>query len=283
VKIKLHEKIIIDAINYIKEHIEENLTVDDVAKHCNYSKYYFSRIFKLKVGESVYKFIKRMKIEKSILDLIVQDKKSITEISANYGYSSSNYSAVFAKHYSKSPSKYKKYFVESKIKSRKGLFADLSNIDFDFFDDFMEPKVLNDIEVIYERFIGDYRKLQDYWKIFFERNGVYYDENSLRIEISYNDPFITDPDKCITDICITTSKSIDDNYNKQIIKGGKYMVYHFEGSYNDIFEMFQGIMGIWIPQSKLKFDLKNRKIFNMFEFVDVSNDFYIFDVHIPYC
>lgn len=279
----MYKKIIIDAIDYIKENIEENLTVEEVANHCHYSKYYFNRLFRAEVGESVYSFIKRMKIENSALNMIVDSDKSITEISANYGYSSSNYSVAFGEHYDKSPSKYKKYFTESKIKERKGMFADLSKIDFDFFNDRMEPRLLNDIEVIYERFIGDYRKLQDRWKLFFEENGLYYDEHSLRIEISYNDPFITDPDKCITDLCITTSQLPTSDHNKMIIKGGSYMIYHFEGSYDDIFGMFQGIMGIWIPQSSLNFDLKNRRIFNMFEFVDVENDFCIFNVHIPYC
>lgn len=100
------------------------------------------------------------------MNIISENDRSITEISANYGYSSSNYSVAFRDHYDKSPSKYKKYFTESEIKERKGMFADLLKIDFDYFNDKMEPRLLKDIEVIYERFIGDYRKLQDRWKLY---------------------------------------------------------------------------------------------------------------------
>ena len=42
------------AIDYILQHIHERLSVDDVAAHCHFSKYHFSRMFKEETGESVY-------------------------------------------------------------------------------------------------------------------------------------------------------------------------------------------------------------------------------------
>ena len=34
------------AIDYILRHMEEDVTLDDVAEYCYFSKYYFSRLFK---------------------------------------------------------------------------------------------------------------------------------------------------------------------------------------------------------------------------------------------
>ena len=55
------------AINYIFDHIEDNITVDDVARHCAYSKYHLTRIFKEETGEALYQFIKRLILEDFIV------------------------------------------------------------------------------------------------------------------------------------------------------------------------------------------------------------------------
>lgn len=56
------KEVINQAIDYILGHIEEKLTLEDVAGHCHLSKFYFSRLFKEQTGESVYGFIKRVKL-----------------------------------------------------------------------------------------------------------------------------------------------------------------------------------------------------------------------------
>ncbi len=53
------------AIDYILLHIEDDLSLEMVADHCHFSKYYFSRIFKEQTGESVYGFIKRTRLQQS--------------------------------------------------------------------------------------------------------------------------------------------------------------------------------------------------------------------------
>ena len=39
-------EVINQAIDYILQHAEEELTLDEVAEHCHFSKFYFSRLFK---------------------------------------------------------------------------------------------------------------------------------------------------------------------------------------------------------------------------------------------
>ena len=53
------------AINYIFDHIEEDITVDDVERHCAYSKYHLTRIFKEETDEALYQFMKRVRLERS--------------------------------------------------------------------------------------------------------------------------------------------------------------------------------------------------------------------------
>ena len=86
-------KLVNQSIDYIMQHLEEEITVEDVANHCHFSKFYFSRMFKQETGESVYAFIKRLKMDQSALRLKIEKEKSITDIGEGYGYSSSNYSS----------------------------------------------------------------------------------------------------------------------------------------------------------------------------------------------
>ncbi len=75
------------AIDYILQHIHERLSVDDVAAHCHFAKYHFSRMFKEETGESVYAFIKRLKLEQSAFRMKVEPGRTVTDIGCEFGYS----------------------------------------------------------------------------------------------------------------------------------------------------------------------------------------------------
>ena len=98
------------SIDYILAHLEEPISIEDVANQLSFSKYYFCRMFKEVTGEGVYSFIKRLKVEQSAIDLKLQKDKRITDIGLDYGYSASNYSSLFKEHYQLSPNDYRKSF-----------------------------------------------------------------------------------------------------------------------------------------------------------------------------
>ncbi|MGG7185690.1 AraC family transcriptional regulator, partial [Clostridium butyricum] len=69
-------EVVNQAITYIMKHIDGSITIEDVAGHCHFSKYYFSRIFKKETGESIYAFIKRLKLEQSAFRLKVERERT---------------------------------------------------------------------------------------------------------------------------------------------------------------------------------------------------------------
>ncbi len=50
-------------IEYIRENIENDITLDDIAKHMNYSRFYLSRTFKKEKGASIKQYIEALKVE----------------------------------------------------------------------------------------------------------------------------------------------------------------------------------------------------------------------------
>lgn len=278
----MYNKVIIEAIDYIKAHLEEELTVEDIAEHCHFSKFYFNRLFKSIVGESVYAFIKRLRIEKSAFRIKYEFDKTITEIGAQYGYSSSNYSTVFKKHYGQSPARFKKNIRGSKVICHSDIYyADLTDKTFDYYNQNMKLVELDDFEVIYQRFIGDYHNNFDYWAEFEQRYAHYIVEDSWCLDISCDDPIMTEENRCITDICITSTKPFGNDCMTMIIEGGYYMVYAFEGPPTKIFETFQGLFSIWMIKSSLNIDLETRKIISRYRDVDKERNHLVIDIYIP--
>lgn len=53
----------IDIITYINEHLDEELTIDDLAEHFYISRYYMMRLFKEETGYSIHQYI----VEKRVL------------------------------------------------------------------------------------------------------------------------------------------------------------------------------------------------------------------------
>ncbi len=271
---------IVKAINYIKLHLDEKIKVDDVANEVHFSKYHFSRVFKDEVGESVYAFIKRLRIEQSMLQLLVNSKTSITEISALYGYSSSNYNVAVKSHFNMGPRDYKKYYLDSRIKSKDGNYSDLTNFEYSNFMERIEFVNIEAISVYYVRVKGDYRDLSIKWDIFQRQHHSLFKSNQLRLEISYNDPLLTAAENCMTDLCIVSDIKVD-SCASQIIKGGKYAVYHFTGSYLGLFGVYQGLLGVWAPKCAYNLDLHDRKIFSIIKVYSNDDDYYEFDIFIP--
>ncbi len=274
----IKKELINRSIDYIIEHFDEDITVKDVADHFHFSEYYFSRSFREVTGESVYGFIKRLKMDQSAIDIKLVKDKPITEIGLNYGYSSSNYSSAFRKHHHISPAEFRKSTNVTAIQSP---FYPEGLSGFDTFDGYagrIQIQELEDVVVIYERNIGNYIELKDKWIQFMDAYQEYFNQNSLLIERFYNDPAITSLDSCIYDICITTDESCGLE-NLTTIKGGKFAVYRFEGDIRDIFGNIQGIFSVWLPASGYVMD--ERYAMNIYREMDRDHEFVIMDLCIP--
>lgn len=266
------------SIDYIMQHLEEEITIEDVANYCHFSKYHFSRVFKAETGMSIYAFIKRLKMEQSAFRLKIEKDKSITDVGVQYGYSPSNYSSVFKKHHSVSPVKFRNSLNTNCVTNpfyigKRGSFK-----TFKEYDEKVSIEVLEDFFVIYERRIGNYINLGKYLDNFAEKYKNFFTENTLLIERSYDDPSITSIDQCLYDVCMTVDKNCTLN-NVTTIKGGKYAVYHFEGYVQDIYIHYQGLFNIWLKHSSEKMD--ERYGLDIYREIDRENMYVKMDVCIP--
>ena len=264
----IHSAVINQAINYIFDHIDEEITVEDVARHCSYSRYHLTRMFKEETDEALYQFIKRIRLERSAWCLKVEKEKSITEIGIKYGYSSSNFATAFKKHLNLSPADFRK---TSEQKVEESSFSHGMTLDeLDDAGKLITVENLESFTVIYERKKGNYHQLPEEWCRFIEKYEHFATEETRYIECTIDDPSITDEDHCMYELCQTVSPEQMIFIKKEHIliqkfQGGKYAVYHYKGFPQFLFMVYQEIFCRWL--SKTGNQLDERPILDIYRLV----------------
>lgn len=100
--------IVKNCCDYIGVHINEKLSIGDLAERAGYSEYYFSRKFKQEMGCSINEYIMREKIERAKV-LLSTTNMSILDISVELSFNSRSYfSDTFQKIAGISPGEYRK-------------------------------------------------------------------------------------------------------------------------------------------------------------------------------
>jgi AraC-like DNA-binding protein/predicted transcriptional regulator YdeE len=96
------------ALEYIDDHLNEQVSFESLAKHFHFSPYYFHRMFSVIVGKGITAYIRDRRLLRSCMQLI-NTEKSVLDIGLDCGYNSAqSFSRAFRAAYGVSPSDYRK-------------------------------------------------------------------------------------------------------------------------------------------------------------------------------
>lgn len=102
------------AMSYIKKNFAKNPSVEEIANHTGYSKYYFCRCFKELTGFTVNSYINNVKTEYA-RELLATNNYSVSQASEMCGFSDISYfTKIFKKHTGVLPSRAKAEKQEDK-------------------------------------------------------------------------------------------------------------------------------------------------------------------------
>jgi AraC family transcriptional regulator len=248
--IQEHQKRINMVIDYISNHLDDKLDIVKLSNISAISPYHFHRIMSAYLGEPIGSYIIRCKIEASST-LLKYSSHQIDEIAYKIGYDSpTSFTKAFKKHFGISPTEFRN---SNNSVTMKTIIADkVLPVGFK-----LKPKIVERVtkKMIYIRLIGDY-KSNDYsqawekiWKFIKEKH--LYGFNQECLGVAYNDPDITENDKCQYDCCVTISKDIkpEGEIGVKNIEGGRYAVFKFKGSYDNVGSVYNAIFKTWLPES----------------------------------
>lgn len=107
--LSMEQTIIQDIIKYIKENVDDQLSLNSVADSFNMSTGHLSRLFKEKAGTNFSDFVSSVKFEKAAHLLLKDTKKKVSEIADELGYSNLTYfTKLFKEKYGMTPTQYRK-------------------------------------------------------------------------------------------------------------------------------------------------------------------------------
>lgn len=112
-KVRLHQdqssrKEIVAAQRYVMTHLNEKISMDEMAKRLDLNSSHFSRIFKKETGETFVEFVTRSKMEKA-RELLDISNQSVEQISEELGFDNSSYFFKLFRAFSgMSPTEYRK-------------------------------------------------------------------------------------------------------------------------------------------------------------------------------
>lgn len=96
------------AIQYIEEHITEELSVEEIARYVNISTFYFQKGFSMLCGFTVTEYIRNRRLALAGNDLAIGDEKVI-DIALKYGYDSpDSFTKAFVRFHGVTPSQVRK-------------------------------------------------------------------------------------------------------------------------------------------------------------------------------
>lgn len=273
-------KRILKVLIYIEDHIEEEMSLEDLAKVACHSPFHFHRIFQAIVGETARQYVKRLRMEKAASKLLYT-KQPVTKIALEANYETpSAFTRAFKQCMGKSPKNYRALYKEVNAMTKK--IQNLPMIKPD------QIEKLSDLNLLFIRRYGNYApSSEEAWKAmqrFIKDHQL--EKAKLRyFSISHDDPHITNEDKLRFDACIQTTQDIHQKgeVGRQILKGGKYAIFTHRGPHHTLQEMFDRIFLRWMPDSQAQLDDTKPIFCEHFhlEYVNVDESKLVTKIYIP--
>jgi AraC family transcriptional regulator len=238
-------------IDFIHEHVSEELSLEKLASIAPFSVFHFHRIFTALTGDSPRDFAQRLRLEKAANRLCHDSEVPLTELAFSLGFSSSS---VFAR-------AFKKYFgVSASVYRRSASPKQIPSDSCFVIDNDPGPSAavritaFPELHIAYIRRFGAYdRGLSEAYKKLFKWAGPrgLINPDTLVIGIAYDNPHITPEKQCRYDACITIPAHTTPlpQINTTTLKPGPCAVYEFRGEGGDLEDAFHALYVQWLPFS----------------------------------
>ncbi|WP_289138548.1 effector binding domain-containing protein [uncultured Brevibacillus sp.] len=267
------------AINYVEQHLTEELPITEIAAQAHFSAFHFQRLFQAICGFGVQEYVRKRRLSEAAV-LLKESSKNILDIAVLYQYQSQEaFTRAFEKQFGMTPGKFRKSDVPLVYQTK---------MDFLTFrlKDKGEMKVnkptimmLDEILIMGRSFRTS---LQD--EIYFEEIPGFYHE------FGRNQDFMRIPDKAAPDMSYGISCDFDDDGSFSFVVGeavnkisdqvpegfvtmtlpaGKYAEFKVHGPVDQSQNIRRYIYGTWLPSSNYE-----RREGPDFEVTDVCNSRY---------
>lgn len=272
-------------IDFIEQHLHEEMTLEQLADVAHFSSYHFHRLFSGLVGETLNRFINRLRCERAATLLVQQPQRRVTEIGVECGFvNPSSFSRSFRDYFGMSATEwrqrgYLQYGTDAGAGTRDvlgnvgvigdgyGIAATRISADTgrtkweikcgDLGRSSVEIVDLPDLEIAYIRHTGSYQGLGEVFADMFGRLMTWagprglVDENSWVLAVYHDNPSITDDEKLRVSACVDVPASTPSagEIGRMRLAGGPCAVARFELGVLDYPKAWFAVAAGWLPDS----------------------------------
>jgi AraC family transcriptional regulator len=267
-----YEKRVNRVIDYVRQHLAEELTLATLARVAAFSPFHFHRVFASITGETLFGFI-RQRIEKAAGALLSGRDRSILEVALDHGFSSAaTFARAFRAHFGMSATQWRGGGAErwrdrqererkpgkqvrNRGKARARGRPDTSRKPTREAPMNVHVRQLPAYHVAYMRYVGPYgpHGIPELWtrlRRWMETRELPL-EATVRLGVAHDDPRITAAEQCRYDACVVVDPSFapDRWVNVMDIPAGRYAVSEFTGGPHEIGDVWDRVFSAWLPTS----------------------------------
>ena len=229
---------ILRVLSHIERHLDEELSLDDLARVACFSPCHFHRIFRGLVGEPVKEHVRRLRLERAAWRLRFKNQP-VTGIAFDAGYEAHEaFTRSFRARYGESPSAFRE---QRRAAIAEGGGAGVRVVE------------LPARRFLCLRHVGPYDAVGSTWSKLIRwaiRRRLYQPDTPCH-GIVYDDPEITPPERLRYDAAIPIDGDAEPGDAVEIrdVAAGEYAAIEHHGGYDRIFETYARLCGEWLPSS----------------------------------
>lgn len=276
------------AIIYMENHLDEGVSVHEVAKASGYSYYHFTRIFQSVLGESIGNYLQKRRLSNAAQKLLYSDRK-IIDIVVESGFNSpESFSRAFKSVYQVSPAAYRSNRLDVFLGNKKKIDRDFlrhisSNIT-------IQPQIIrtDEIYVAGIRGMAELDHIFALWQQFGEKqSGIPNRHPSGRtfgICEYREDADMANYHMELSEVIgmeVVSYDNLPPGTVTKTIPAGNFAVFTHRGSLADILKTYQYIWGTWALLTDERID--ERDDFELYDkrFAGRENKDSEIDIYIP--
>ncbi len=247
--------------DYIEGHLDEELCIGQLARVASFSEFHFQRIFRQFTGESLYSFIKRLRLEKAVFLLRTNSQLTIQEIALAVGFSNqASFAKALKERYGACASVIRKAADSeiSKLVNEISINGKVSgrNLYYDIPVDFHIMQI-DPVKVLYVRHTGAYKGDSDLFAKLFTRLGSFADKRGFvgpgtKWYVAYHDyGDLTEEEKLRLSVCMSFEGDFESRseFGCMELAGGKYAVGRFLLEADRYQNAWNYMVSKWLPES----------------------------------
>jgi AraC family transcriptional regulator len=256
---KSYKQRILQVLIHIQNHLDEAMSLEDLAGIAHFSPFHFHRIFRGMVGESVKEHIRRLRLERAAHRLKFGDLP-VTRIAFEAGYEAHEaFTRAFAALFGMAPSQFRETHRPlpfPPLRSGIHFCADGQLTDFHESracrsDVTITIRSVPVMHIAFMRHVGPYDRVGETWGKLFAWAGPrgLLGPHTQAVGVVHDDPEVTPPEHIRYDAGMTVSKDIKPccELGVQDIGGGEYAVAGHRGPYTGLGETYAQLCGQWLP------------------------------------